>query len=74
MSPGLPLIIVILISPLVPTFWAIFDIPKRRFETRRQKMLWFFLVSTFPFVGAMIYIGFVRRRTTPLDERLLAKS
>jgi hypothetical protein len=65
MSMGLPIFIIILILPLVPTFWAILDIPKRRFTTPRKKAIWFFLVSTFPFIGAMIYICFVRRYTQP---------
>jgi hypothetical protein len=49
--------------PLVPTFWAILDIPKRRFSSPRKKAVWFAIVATFPFVGAMFYIILVRRHT-----------
>jgi cytochrome bd-type quinol oxidase subunit 2 len=60
------LMAVIFGAPLVPTFWSIFDIPKRRFASQNKKLLWLFVVSTLPFVGGMIYILFVRRRTEPL--------
>jgi len=56
------------ILPLLPTFWAIQDIPKRRFATHRKKILWFLLVSSLPFVGAMLYILLVRRHTKPLVD------
>jgi hypothetical protein len=55
----------IFVVPLVPTFWAIQDIPRRRFATPRKKVAWFVVVSTLPFVGAMLYILLVRRHTQP---------
>ena len=61
------LVAVVLILPLVPTFWAILDIPKRRFASSRGKMIWFALVATLPFFGAVVYILFVRRRTQPVE-------
>lgn len=54
-------------APLVPTFWSILDIPKRRFASERQKVLWIFVVATLPFIGGMAYILFVRRTTKPLE-------
>jgi len=54
--------------PILPTFWAIFDIPKRRFATDKRKMIWFFTVSTLPFIGAMLYILVERRHTEPLKD------
>lgn len=54
-------------APLVPTFWAILDIPKRRFNSPGQKLLWLFVVATLPFIGGMVYILFVRRTTEPLE-------
>lgn len=54
-------------APLVPTFWSILDIPKRRFASERQKLLWIFIVATLPFIGGMVYILFVRRTTEPLE-------
>ncbi len=67
MSPNIPALIVILLLPLLPTVWAILDIPKRRFSSVRKKVLWFLLVSTFPFVGAMFYITVARRHTEPIS-------
>ena len=62
------LIVVIIFGlPLIPTFWAILDIPKRQFETPKKKLIWFFVVSTLPFIGAVFYILIGRRRTQPLQ-------
>ncbi|NLI34048.1 MAG: hypothetical protein GX422_14900 [Deltaproteobacteria bacterium] len=60
-------IMVLFAVPIIPTFWAILDIPKRRFATQRQKMAWLFLVATLPCVGAIVYILFCRRHTEPLE-------
>ena len=57
---------VILILPLLPTFWAILDIPKRRFSSYKKKMIWFLVVSTLPLVGAIFYITLARRHTEPV--------
>ncbi len=58
---------VLFVLPLVPTFWAIQDIPRRRFQTRRQKVTWFLLVSSLPCIGALAYLAFARRRTQPME-------
>ncbi|MDY6910401.1 MAG: PLDc N-terminal domain-containing protein [Thermodesulfobacteriota bacterium] len=58
---------VLFVLPLVPTFWAIQDIPRRRFQTRRRKVTWFFLVSLLPCIGALAYLAFARRRTQPME-------
>ncbi len=60
-------VIIILIIPLVPTFWAITDIPGRRFSSSRAKVIWFAVVATLPFVGAVIYVLLVRRNTQPIE-------
>lgn len=62
------LVLVLFGLPLIPTFWAIQDIPKRQFRSFRRKFLWFFAVSTFPFFGALAYILFERKKTEPLDS------
>jgi hypothetical protein len=61
------LVVALVGGPLVPTFWSILDIPKRRFSSSRKKMIWFALVSTLPFLGGMLYILFARRHTQPLE-------
>lgn len=61
------IVIAIFTLPLIPTFWAILDIPRRRFSTPRQKMVWFLVVAGLPFFGAVLYILLVRRRTEPLE-------
>ncbi len=57
------ILIIVFVLPLVPTFWAIQEIPKRRFKSRRRKMLWFAVVATLPCLGALAYFAFERRRT-----------
>lgn len=61
------ILLVLLSIPLMPTFWAILDIPRRKFSSTRSKIVWFLIVSTLPLVGTMFYIIFARRHTTPLD-------
>ncbi|WP_445891576.1 PLDc N-terminal domain-containing protein [Desulfosoma sp.] len=54
------------VLPMVPTFWAIQEIPRRRFRTRRRKMVWFAVVATVPCLGAILYWILERRHTTPI--------
>jgi hypothetical protein len=61
------LLVIVLLLPMAPTFWAILDIPKRRFSSTKKKVLWFFVVATLPFLGAILYLTFVRRHTHPLE-------
>lgn len=61
-------LVLILLIPMVPTFWAIQDIPNREFAERKKKITWFLLVSVLPFIGAMLYILFVRKHTKPLED------
>jgi hypothetical protein len=61
------LVLAVLTIPLVPTFWAILDIPKRQFRAPKQKLIWFFTVSTLPCIGAVLYIFVGRRSTTPVE-------
>ncbi len=63
------LLLIILAIPLIPTFWAILDIPKRRFQTSRSKVLWFLTVSSLPCIGALLYIAFGRRHTEPKETQ-----
>jgi hypothetical protein len=61
------LVVILLVLPLVPTFWAIVDIPKRRFATTKKKIIWFLVVATLPFVGAVFYLAIARRYSEPID-------
>jgi hypothetical protein len=63
---NLIIFITILIVPVIPTFWAIIDLPRRRFASTKSKVLWFALVSTVPCLGATLYILLARRHTQPL--------
>ena len=61
------ILLALLTIPLIPTFWAIIDVPRRKFSSTKKKILCFMMVSTLPFVGAMFYIIFVRRHTVPSE-------
>jgi hypothetical protein len=61
------LVVLIVMLPMIPTFWAIIDIPKRRFASRAKKIIWFAVVATLPFFGAMLYIFIARRSTEPVN-------
>jgi hypothetical protein len=63
---NLAIFIAILIVPIIPTLWAIADLPRRRFTRTRYKVLWFALVATLPCLGATLYILLARRHTQPL--------
>lgn len=65
MIDRLLILAVVLIIPMIPTFWAIMDIPKRRFSRLRYKMIWFAIVSTLPVIGAILYFLLARRHTQP---------
>jgi hypothetical protein len=62
------LVVIGLALPLLLTYWAILDIPKRRFTSTRKKFIWFFVVATLPCLGAIFYITFARRHTQPVDR------
>ena len=61
------LVVIILLLPMAPTFWAILDIPKRRFSSTRKKILWFMVVAALPFLGAVLYLTLARPHTNPLQ-------
>ena len=67
MTSRLVVMAILLILPLVPTFWAILDIPKRRFSSLKKKIIWFVVVSSLPCVGALFYLALARRHTEPSE-------
>ncbi|MFP5213235.1 MAG: PLD nuclease N-terminal domain-containing protein [Acidobacteriota bacterium] len=62
------LLIVLLVVPILPTFWAILDIPRRQFASRKMKIVWFLVVSSIPVFGALLYILLVRGKTKPVTD------
>jgi hypothetical protein len=60
------ILFVIFLIPLIPTLWAIVDLPRRRFSRTRWKVIWFALVATLPVFGAILYFALARRHTEPL--------
>lgn len=63
------LVALILFLPLIPTFWAILDIPRRRFSSLKAKVIWFAVVSTLPVIGAILYFSLARRKTQPINSQ-----
>ncbi|MHC1726791.1 MAG: PLD nuclease N-terminal domain-containing protein [Syntrophobacteraceae bacterium] len=61
-------LVLIFLIPLIPTFWAILDIPRRRFPSTKSKMIWFAVVSTLPCVGGIFYFLLGRRQTQPIGS------
>lgn len=53
----------LLLIPMVPTFWAIVDVPGRRFSSTAAKVVWFLVVATLPCIGAVLYFLLARRHT-----------
>ena len=60
------ILFVIFLIPVVPTLWAIVDLPRRRFSRTRWKVIWFAVVATLPVFGAILYFAVARRRTEPV--------
>jgi hypothetical protein len=63
MSHGMILLILlILLLPMVPTFWAIVDMAYRDFGTLKKKALWGVFVIGVPCLGGLVYLIFGRRQ------------
>jgi hypothetical protein len=60
MSHGLTLLLLLL--PLVPTFWAIVDVAYKDFGTLTKKVLWGGFVVFVPCLGGVVYLIFGRRQ------------
>ena len=61
------ILIVLLLLPMVPTFWAIRDIAYKSFPSLRTKVIWFVVVTLLPPIGALIYI-FIGRPRVRVDR------
>ena len=64
---NLIILLVILILPMVFTFWAIRDVVYGHFPTLQTKYIWLAVVTLLPVVGALIYLvaGRSQRREMP---------
>jgi hypothetical protein len=64
---NLAILLVILILPMLLTFWAIRDVAYGQFPTLRAKYIWLVVVTLLPVVGALIYLvaGRSERREMP---------
>ncbi|MCK4485968.1 MAG: PLDc_N domain-containing protein [Desulfobacterales bacterium] len=66
MSHGL--MVLILLLPMVPTFWAIVDVAHRDFGTLKKKALWGAFIVFVPCLGGLVYLIFGRRQGTKIAE------
>ncbi|NVM20930.1 MAG: PLDc_N domain-containing protein [Desulfobacterales bacterium] len=62
------LIVLILLLPMVPTFWAIVDVAHRDFGTLRKKGMWGVFIVLVPCLGGLVYLIFGRRHGTRATE------
>ena len=64
---NLIILLVILILPMVFTFWAIRDVAYGRFPTPQTKYIWLAVVTLLPVVGGLVYLvaGRSQRREMP---------
>jgi hypothetical protein len=64
---NLIIFLVILILPMVLTFWAIRDVAYGQFPTVQTKYIWLVVVTLLPVVGALVYLvaGRSQRRAMP---------
>ncbi|NVL89849.1 MAG: PLDc_N domain-containing protein [Desulfobacterales bacterium] len=56
--------IVILLLPIIFTFWAIIDLAHRDFASIKKKALWGIFVVFVPYIGGPVYLIFGRRRVS----------
>ncbi len=55
-------IIILLLLPMIPTFWAIMDIAYKDFGSMQRKALWGALVIFVPCIGGIIYLFLGRKQ------------
>ena len=67
MSHGITLLILLL--PMVPTFWAIVDIAYRDFGTLKKKALWGAVIVFVPCLGGLVYLILGRRQGTKIAHQ-----
>ncbi len=58
----------LIFSPLLIVFFALLDLRSRRFEDYNKKVLWIFIITFLPIVGAMIYFVSGRKQSQKIDN------
>lgn len=58
----LAITLLILLLPMVPTFWAIRDVAHRSFDDPQKKMIWLLIIIFLPVLGGLIYFAFKKFR------------
>ena len=61
-------LIVILLFPIIFTFWAIIDLVYRDFGSVKKKALWGIFVILVPYLGGPVYLIFGRRHGTRITQ------
>ncbi len=62
MTDRIIIFIILLVIPMIPTFWAITHISKGAFATTGQRYRWLALVVFLPPIGGLIYLFFGRKK------------
>lgn len=57
--------IVIMLIPMLPTFWSIYNIWNSTFPRPEARMLWLVFVIFVPVIGGIVYIFTGRRNAVP---------
>jgi len=63
---NLIILLVILILPMLLTFWAIRDVAYGQFPTLQAKYIWLVVVTLLPAVGALVYLVAGRSQRRPM--------
>lgn len=53
---------VLLLIPIIPTFWAIIDVSRRRFDDNLLQLIWLGIITILPFFGAVGYFVWLKFR------------
>ncbi len=53
---------VLLLIPIIPTFWAIIDVSRRKFDNILLQLIWLGIITILPFFGAVGYFVWLKFR------------
>ncbi len=60
--------ILLVFSPLIFVFWALWHISTRTFQSVNEKYYWIVFCGLVPVIGALIYVLFGIRRSTKTNS------